>query len=375
MKDLKYQFVNPGRIKFINNLKCENKAYYNDNAVLKFYISENRTEDLTSNRTVDREMTIKAFKILYYYWVNKRMILLDKMFEKKVEKVELKENGTDADITIPKYTEAQRIGIGIGVGLALVVLILLIYCCVRGCVEVKSVGHSTEEKRMVFTNTVAINEEARTDTEGCEDTESVDTPRSDLKKTEEPEEVVIHTQPLAKTQDEMPLRSVINDNEDDQTESDEKSDPEKAPLAKPEPDNVSEGEPIKSIDEPEAEPIKSPDEPEGEPANKHEAAVGSEDAPPVSKPSVTEKPPETGEDTVTSSVTIVITPDSGPATIEFPVAETALEPANEDDVKPDFGQSDNIDVDPSQGAINMAFDDKDEATGEGDEEEDEETKF
>jgi len=84
MKDLKYQFVNPGRIKFINNLKCENKAYYNDNAVLKFYISENRTEDLTSNRTVDREMTIKAFKILYYYWVNKRMILLDKMFEKKV---------------------------------------------------------------------------------------------------------------------------------------------------------------------------------------------------------------------------------------------------------------------------------------------------
>ena len=66
-----------------------------------------------------------------------------------------------------------------------------------------------------------------------------------------------------------------------------------------------------------------------------------------------------------------ITPDSGPATIEFPVAETAPEPANEDDVKPDFGQSDNIDVDPSQGAINMAFDDKDEATGEGDEEEDE----
>lgn len=71
---------------------------------------------------------------------------------------------------------------------------------------------------MVFTNTVAINEDARTDTEGCEDTGSIDTPRSDLKKTEEPEEVVIHTQPLAKTQDEMPLRSVINDNEGDQSE-------------------------------------------------------------------------------------------------------------------------------------------------------------
>ena len=46
-------------------------------------------------------------------------------------------------------------------------------------------------------------------------------------------------------------------------------------------------------------------------------------------------------------------------------------PKKDDDVKPDFGQSDNIDVDPNQGAINMAFDDKDEATGEGDEEEDE----
>ena len=84
MKGLKYEFVNPARIKFINNVKCENKTYYNDNAVLKFYISDSRTEDLTSNSTVDREMTIKAFKILYDYWVNKRMILLDKMFERKV---------------------------------------------------------------------------------------------------------------------------------------------------------------------------------------------------------------------------------------------------------------------------------------------------
>ena len=32
----------------------------------------------------------------------------------------------------------------------------------------------------------------------------------------------------------------------------------------------------------------------------------------------------------------------------------------DDDVKPDFGQSDNVDVDPNQGAINMGFDDKDE---------------
>ena len=44
-------------------------------------------------------------------------------------------------------------------------------------------------------------------------------------------------------------------------------------MAKPEPDNVSEREPIKSIDEPEPEPIKSPDEPEGKPADENETVV------------------------------------------------------------------------------------------------------
>ena len=56
-------------------------------------------------------------------------------------------------------------------------------------------------------------------------------------------------------------------------ESNEKPNTDKAPLAKPEPDNVSEGEPIKSIDEPEPEPIKTPDEPEGKPANEYETVV------------------------------------------------------------------------------------------------------
>ena len=69
---------------------------------------------------------------------------------------------------------------------------------------------------MIFTNTVAINEEATRDAEGSENTGSGDTPRSDLKETDEPEEVVIHTQPLAKTQDEMPLLSAIKDFEDGQ---------------------------------------------------------------------------------------------------------------------------------------------------------------
>lgn len=58
-------------------------------------------------------------------------------------------------------------------------------------------------------------------------------------------------------------------------ESGEKPNTDKAPLAKPEPDNVSEGEPIKSTDEPEPEPIKSPDEPKGKPANEYETVVSN----------------------------------------------------------------------------------------------------
>ena len=70
---------------------------------------------------------------------------------------------------------------------------------------------------MIFTNTVAINEEATADAEDSSvNTGSADTPWSDLEKTDEPEEVVIHTQPVAKTQDEMPLLSVIKDFEDGQ---------------------------------------------------------------------------------------------------------------------------------------------------------------
>ena len=81
MKDLRYERVNPARIKLMNkNEKCETKTYYNDKAVLKFYIS-NSTEHLD---TVDKEMTIQAFEILYDYWVNRRMIFLDKVFEGKV---------------------------------------------------------------------------------------------------------------------------------------------------------------------------------------------------------------------------------------------------------------------------------------------------
>jgi len=62
---------------------------------------------------------------------------------------------------------------------------------------------------MFFTNTAAIKEEATTD---AEDVGGVLTSRSDDTQTDEPEEVVIHTQ----TQDQMPLLSAIKDVEDGQ---------------------------------------------------------------------------------------------------------------------------------------------------------------
>ena len=83
MKGLEIEVVNPARIKVMNSVKCEIKTLYNDKAVLKFFIS-NSTKDLGLNDTVDKEMTIKAFKLLYDYWVNQKMILLDEVFERKV---------------------------------------------------------------------------------------------------------------------------------------------------------------------------------------------------------------------------------------------------------------------------------------------------
>ncbi|XP_078369902.1 uncharacterized protein LOC144653707 isoform X2 [Oculina patagonica] len=374
IKYLTYEKVKPARIKLMNvNEKCKNKTFYNDEAVLKFYISNN-TEGLPFNETgfidADKDMTIKAFRILYGYWVNKLMILLDKIFENKVEKVEL--IGADEEDYVDEYTEIQRIGIGIGVGLAVVVLIILIYFCVRGYRDVKSVGRTSEDKRMIFTNTAAINEEASKDAE--------DTRNADESQTDERYEVVVHTQPLAQAPDEMPLLSAVKDYEDG------RKDAGSAPLAKPEPDTVSEGEPIKPPDEFKGEPIRSPDEPEGEPIkspNEHEyesikspdepeAVPAPEEAPPVSEPPATEP-----DETFTSSVTIIITPETSPTTMEFPAAYVPPEPAKEsDDVKPDLGQSDNVDVDPTQGAINLAFDDEYVTLAEGkDKEDEEETKF
>lgn len=57
-------------------------------------------------------------------------------------------------------------------------------------------------------------------------------------------------------------------------DSDEEPGTGKAPLAKPDPDNVSEGEPVKSLDEPEAEPVKSSDEPEGGPTKSTDQPEG-----------------------------------------------------------------------------------------------------
>ena len=88
---LNYEYVPTQRIKLMNaKEKCSNRSYYNDEVILKFYIAK-REQNLGGNDT-DKELTIKTFKILHGYWVNKRMILLDKVFEGKVSMLQLIEN-------------------------------------------------------------------------------------------------------------------------------------------------------------------------------------------------------------------------------------------------------------------------------------------
>ena len=60
--------------------KCANKTlYYNKDAILELFIARMGEEN-----DADRNKTKEAFELLYGYWTNKRMILLDPVFEGKV---------------------------------------------------------------------------------------------------------------------------------------------------------------------------------------------------------------------------------------------------------------------------------------------------
>ena len=63
--------------------ECANKSFYDNEAVLQLYIS-NSTVDLGQAHDTDKPMTRKAFTILHGYWVNHLMVMLNKVFEKKV---------------------------------------------------------------------------------------------------------------------------------------------------------------------------------------------------------------------------------------------------------------------------------------------------
>ena len=54
-----------------------------EDAILKFFVSKSADKDLGVD-DVDRNTTILAYKILYDYWKNKKMVLLDPIFIGKV---------------------------------------------------------------------------------------------------------------------------------------------------------------------------------------------------------------------------------------------------------------------------------------------------
>ena len=65
------------------NEPCSNISHHGSGeAVLDFYISKSEQELGASD--ADKNSTIEAFERLYRHWKNKRMILLNKVFERKV---------------------------------------------------------------------------------------------------------------------------------------------------------------------------------------------------------------------------------------------------------------------------------------------------
>lgn len=115
--------IEPTRIRFINSDRRCNGKEDGEDAVLDLFVSKMGSSD------VDRNLTIFAYRILYDYWKNKKMVLLDEIFIGKVNKVKLL--GKDKP-DIPEYmAESTRIAIAVAVGLAIVFLVASICTCVN----------------------------------------------------------------------------------------------------------------------------------------------------------------------------------------------------------------------------------------------------
>ncbi|RMX51982.1 hypothetical protein pdam_00004737 [Pocillopora damicornis] len=360
-KDTEYYHVPTDRIILINrDQNCNVKLSYDEEAIVEFYITNNSTVDpvrMAQDET-NTNLTRKAYKILYDYWVNHLMVLLHDVFIKQVTKVELiiggepqKEEG---------MTERVHLGIAIGVCLAVIAFLGILYLCMIGCTQIKKAGRPKKDGQMVFSNEVACKEEAEGG--GCDRAAQQE---ADSKGNDEPEEVVVHNKP--QTLEKTPLFSAITYYEGGQkvygAPSDDMPSVE-VPQVHPERNNDSQEEPTKPPEETKEESIKSPDEPSGQPINSSpevELIESSEGG--IKEQSKSPDAPE-------------ITPGESPKQTETESlpAENPTEPAKEEDdkpdkpasgeddeeTKPDFGQSDHKDEDPTQSAINLAFEGTDE---------------
>ena len=78
-----YELVNQTRVRLMNDkTNCAGEGS-GDDAVVEFFVSKSQ-RDLGPD-DVDRNITIRAYKILYDYWKNKKLVLLDPIFSGKVE--------------------------------------------------------------------------------------------------------------------------------------------------------------------------------------------------------------------------------------------------------------------------------------------------
>lgn len=131
--DNSYEVVNETRIRLMNDkTNCAGEGSSED-AVVEFFVSKSQ-KDLGAS-DVNRNITIRAYKILHDYWKNKKMVLLDPIFLGKVNKVELM--GTDKPDIPEGLSEATRIGIGIAVGLTIAFTIAIVFLCLSARRQIK----------------------------------------------------------------------------------------------------------------------------------------------------------------------------------------------------------------------------------------------
>ena len=83
VKDGRWEYLSTGKIKLMNrDEKCGNRSHFDQETVLKFYISYSE-QDYGQN-DADNKRTEEAYKILDSYWKDDTVVLLDRLFAGKV---------------------------------------------------------------------------------------------------------------------------------------------------------------------------------------------------------------------------------------------------------------------------------------------------